>query len=410
MKVLREQLKTLKTTAPEMRPDREWVVATRSALFQKIQRDVATEKSSLFGAVVPLFSLFDTSRLNLFLKGALALVLVFGVTISGWVAGVSASYNSLPGDFLYNVKLATEKTQVAVANATGDSETAIDLQFDFAERRVKEIEKVSAEPHRVAAATRQLEKGVVSAKDTLQDVQQSNPDKAASLAKNMTERTTVLVAELKVATDQADTATTQNTLLDVKKVVSDANVEAIGVLSAKDPEQAKNLVTQKVEQILRDAATAKATVEEVKKVSDAATSTLAVVTTSSPSTTIMTTSSVTTSMSSLTSTATGTALSSSSTNELGKTSSTTGEILTKAVAQVGQTVGQLQEVARQVQELVQGNKLSEAVEQLKVLNTFTKTNDQTLAEVKDRTVKLPAPVIAPVQPVSSPETGVNKTP
>src|SRR3989338_3670102 len=316
MKVLREQLKTLKTTAPEMRPDREWVVATRSALFQKIQRDVATEKSSLFGAVVPLFSLFDTSRLNLFLKGALALVLVFGVTISGWVAGVSASYNSLPGDFLYNVKLATEKTQVAVANATGDSETAIDLQFDFAERRVKEIEKVSAEPHRVAAATRQLEKGVVSAKDTLQDVQQSNPDKAASLAKNVTERTTVLVAELKVATDQADTATTQNTLLDVKKVVSDANVEAIGVLSAKDPEQAKNLVTQKVEQILRDAATAKATVEEVKKVSDAATSTLAVVTTSSPSTTIMTTSSATTSM---TSTATGTALSSSSTNELWKT-------------------------------------------------------------------------------------------
>src|SRR3989338_6058199 len=202
----------------------------------------------------------------------------------------------------------------------------------------------------------------------------------------MTERTTVLVAELKVATDQADTATTQNTLLDVKKVVSDANVEAIGVLSAKDPEQAKNLVTQKVKQILRDAATAKATVEEVKKVSDAATSTLAVVTTSSPSTTIMTTSSVTTSMSSLTSTATGTALSSSSTNELGKTSSTTGEILTKAVAQVGQTVGQLQEVARQVQELVQGNKLSEAVEQLKVLNTFTKTNDQTLVEVKDQNV------------------------
>ncbi len=386
MKVLREQLKTLKIKRSELHPDQAWIRTTRAALLQKIQRDVPTETGSFFGAVVPFFSLFSTSRLNLFLKGALSLVLVLGVTISGWVAGVSASYNSLPGDFLYNVKLATEKTQVAVAHATGDSETAIDLQFDFAERRMKEIEKVSAEPHRVAEATRQLEKSVVSAKDTLQNLQQNDPDKAAALAKNVTERTTVLSAELKVATDQADTTTTQNTLVDVKKVVADANVEAIGVLSEKDPEQAKDLVAQKVEEILRDAATLQATVEEVKKVSDSVTSTPPIAVTSTPAGTLATTSPTTSTTVSITSTPSGVPLSSSSTSELAKTASTTGEILTKAVEQVGQTVGQLQEVARQVQELVQGNKLSEAVEQLKVLNTFTKTNDQTLVEVKDQNV------------------------
>jgi len=50
-------------------------------------------------------------------------MLILGMGIGGWIATVAASSGSLPGEWLYPAKIATEKTQVVMANVVGDKNT-----------------------------------------------------------------------------------------------------------------------------------------------------------------------------------------------------------------------------------------------------------------------------------------------
>ncbi|KKT69781.1 MAG: hypothetical protein UX09_C0002G0005 [Candidatus Uhrbacteria bacterium GW2011_GWE2_45_35] len=61
----------------------------------------------------------------------MAFMLVFG----GWVTTVNASFGSVPGDFLYPVKLVTERTQLMF---TANSEQRARLHAEFAGRRLDE--------------------------------------------------------------------------------------------------------------------------------------------------------------------------------------------------------------------------------------------------------------------------------
>jgi hypothetical protein len=75
------------------------------------------------------------------LRPAGALVSIFILVFIGWVAAVNVSLASVPGDFLYPVKLATERTQLIL---TATSEQRARLHAEFAGRRLDEAMEIAA--------------------------------------------------------------------------------------------------------------------------------------------------------------------------------------------------------------------------------------------------------------------------
>lgn len=107
-------------------------------------------------------------------------LLVSGVAVGGWIATVSASYNAVPGDALYNVKLATERVQLVAVEATGDKTKTAKLHTEFAERRANEVKKViekNKEPEQARTAMALLTKSV---NDASEAVKAAHADPATS--------------------------------------------------------------------------------------------------------------------------------------------------------------------------------------------------------------------------------------
>ncbi|MFA6131756.1 MAG: DUF5667 domain-containing protein [Patescibacteria group bacterium] len=74
------------------------------------------------------------------LKPAGALASIFVLVVSGWVGAVNVSLASVPGDLLYPVKMATERTQLIL---TATSEQRARLHAEFAGRRLDEAMDIS---------------------------------------------------------------------------------------------------------------------------------------------------------------------------------------------------------------------------------------------------------------------------
>jgi hypothetical protein len=112
------------------------------------------------------------------------LLLVFGIAVGGWIGAVSASYNSVPGEALYNVKLATERVQLAAVEATGDKTKTAKLHSSFAERRANEVKRViekNKEPEQAQAAMALLTKSVNDANTAIKEAQADPETSEAAL-------------------------------------------------------------------------------------------------------------------------------------------------------------------------------------------------------------------------------------
>jgi hypothetical protein len=115
-----------------------------------------------------------------------AVAIALGVTAGGWVSMVSASYNTVPGDTLYNVKLATEKVQIVATEATGGKSKTAQLHTEFAERRAEEVKQVIAqnrEPEQAKIAMERLTRSVASASEAIKAAQE-NPSTAAAAVRS----------------------------------------------------------------------------------------------------------------------------------------------------------------------------------------------------------------------------------
>ncbi len=113
---------------------------------------------------------------------AVALLLLF----SGG-AGVTAlaARSALPGDALYPVKTSLEDTRVTFTNS---SARQVDLQLEYAQRRLNEIEALIAQGRYadVEIATRNLNLHIQSALASLEKLASVDPVRAAALAAKIT--------------------------------------------------------------------------------------------------------------------------------------------------------------------------------------------------------------------------------
>lgn len=373
MKKVIEQLKQLKRTHEGMNPNPEWILRSREQLMHQIQNSMGShpEHASFLSSFETFLKLFISQKAYYSLRTALVFVLAIGITVGGWIGGVSATHHCLPGDFCYNVKLAAEKTQVAVASLTGDTDTKVALHLEFASRRLEEIRQVK-NSHQVEAVN-ELKKSLNSVNDTLAQVKNQDSETATRVAKDISKKTSDIVQTLSDVT-QSDTNVpigTVKAIADATQVANDTGIQALAIALAGQPtgtpsDDIKALVQQKIDTILDGSKESQETVHEVKNSVDAsfASSTLGLSTT-----TVVTPLAPSTSTTELT----------TSTLDLATTTPT----LNQVVQNVDASVVQAQNVANEAKVLLDGNKVGEAFEKVKTLNTLVSENNNNVVQAQE---------------------------
>src|SRR5690349_10227649 len=119
--------------------------------------------------------------------GASVFVLIFG----SWVATVNASFDSVPGDVLYPVKLVTERMQLTFASST---QQRARLHTEFAGRRLQEVVEISNSDREgkvilVQAAMDGFKQELASAGEELTSLQTNDPVVATEFAVVLDQKT-----------------------------------------------------------------------------------------------------------------------------------------------------------------------------------------------------------------------------
>lgn len=288
-KDLREQLNVLKDVEGHINPSKEWVSRTRASLLSTIaeQSGQAAEARSASPLSQKANQLQALMPLQFFarMRPVMVSVFVFALATSGWIASASAS-QSLPGDTLWRVKLATEKTQIVLADITGNAQKNVELQLKFAARRAAEIKTVSTEvtftPEEKADRTeeglKKLQENISSVDEVVQQAAQAEgaeeKKELSKQAKEVNDATTQIsetleeVADTVEATGSDDTSLTKEVVA-VKQAVDEVGLDVVKVAveGAENDEEriaAEELVEEKIVSILSDADGALGETEEVK--------------------------------------------------------------------------------------------------------------------------------------------------
>ena len=287
MRDLKKQLKNLKHG--EVNPRQEWLEKNRGLLLSQIRNTVmpAEEQNAWekiwFGASIFLPKRFVFN----FVRPLAVLFVVAIVGMSGWIATVDASYEALPGDWLYPAKRVMEKTQMAAASLVGATTAETKLHAEFAKRRATEIKKVvqSNDPNKeikVAGTVTDLKTEMRNASTKLDEIQKTGQTGVAEAAKevqkNAEQINNVLIevkADLKA---DASTSTEAKALTmdigEAKNLAQDTGVKAMGVMVAKhlegdtaiSKEEVKAAIDKTLESAVSEAAGNKQSVDGVKGV------------------------------------------------------------------------------------------------------------------------------------------------
>lgn len=240
-------------------PKKEWVNEFRSTLMMGVKNTVANEPRS-FTFSKNIFDLatfiFPKEQLRLATRTATVLTLVLGIVFSGSITTVSAALNSIPGDFLYPLKLMTEGAQVRLAS--GDTEKA-ELHVEFASRRIQEVVKINEEESldnkaRTAVAVEGFKQEMVTVN---QYMEQSEPEQAAAIAKIVDAKSVENEQILNTVEKTISDTESRGAVTEAKTVAENTGIKAVEVIvvthtttsSTVTSAEVKNTVTSKINDI-----------------------------------------------------------------------------------------------------------------------------------------------------------------
>ncbi|MBI4599011.1 hypothetical protein HY734_02335 [Candidatus Uhrbacteria bacterium] len=128
----------------------------------------------------------------------------FLLAFTGWVATVNASFASVPGDFLYPVKLATERVQLLPWLSS--DEQRMRLHAEFASRRLEEVMEIagserSGKEVRVREAVESFKHEIASISAELETVTTNRPETVVQMARDVDRK----VGEYTAVLDQSQT-------------------------------------------------------------------------------------------------------------------------------------------------------------------------------------------------------------
>jgi len=287
---IKEQLKALKEN-DQLNPDRDWVSKQRGLLLQQIKGASKTQEVSaqnVFAKVRSGFGQFGSMILpqgsSLVMRPIMTMVLVIGLAVGGWIATVSASYNSLPGDRLYKVKLATEKVQKAVTDISISDEESVTEHIERAKRRTEEIrdavKKVKDDPKKKTkvnkvikeVAVKDLKESLDSAEQEIQEMADNESGDVVKMAKEVSEEMSEMKKTLiEVANETSegtegvsddnpeDTQETVDIMGETARAAEEVGINAVATAVDKKGEEeevrelVKEMVGEKIEAFLESA-------------------------------------------------------------------------------------------------------------------------------------------------------------
>ena len=128
-------IKEIKEIKKEVSPRPEWVKQSRALLLKEIAADSRPATLGIFDYSRFISQLFRQYAF----EPAVVMLLIFA-TFLGSSLTLNAAFYSLPGAPLYRVKIALEKTQLALI--PGEKEK-IELKIEFAQKRFEELNKIA---------------------------------------------------------------------------------------------------------------------------------------------------------------------------------------------------------------------------------------------------------------------------
>lgn len=219
---LLRKLQSVRNTERGIVPDAEFVLRTREKLLLQVRNTLP-----LAPEMVPVRSTFSFKHLfpervvNLVRAPALAMFSVFVTVFGGSILSVSASDRSLPGDFLYPIKIATEQTRLALTSGKTEK---LRLKTEFVDRRVEEIKVIAStpvpeKPVRLKQAAEVLKRDLNTMKLQLSEVKNEVGPEAAAAVRIVDEKSVQIAEDLKQVKSEAP--------VEVKNSLAEAEVAAV---------------------------------------------------------------------------------------------------------------------------------------------------------------------------------------
>jgi hypothetical protein len=186
----KELLKQLHNLNREIKPDAAWKASNRDILVSQINAQTS-------GTQIDHKVLWHGLLLQKFVIAAYrpvgAMILIIGIVLGGYTMTVGATKNSLPGDFLYPIKLTGERMQVNIA---GSDEKKANLEITFAERRLAELQKVSDkgssdlfQKENLQVSLLKYQESINNVKNSLSKLEKTDSKTAVKVAKLIDEKT-----------------------------------------------------------------------------------------------------------------------------------------------------------------------------------------------------------------------------
>ncbi len=253
LQVLQRALKTMKE---QIEPDQDWIKSDRAALLSHVGKTAPSLPVGLRGVAKSMLGTIFPREVIQLLRGPVFVSLLTVVFITGGsLASVSASERSLPGDFLYPVKIAAEQTRLVLTTNKSDR---LKLKTEFVERRVQEIITVAAsddqsKQERVKVAAESLKRDLDTVNHQLEEVTGGSAKDSVEAAKLLDKRSTEIAKELKGVKDSLP-ADAKQSVSDAEAAAVNTSVKAVGVLiqSKKNPESENGVTNDELLQSITE--------------------------------------------------------------------------------------------------------------------------------------------------------------
>ena len=226
-------------------PDQAWVLRTRERLVKDAKQSLASGAMQQPSRMKALRAFVPARAFDFLRAPALAMMSILVTVLGGSLVGVSASERSVPGDFLYPIKLAGEQTRMAFIS---DKTERIKLKTEYVDRRVAEIKTIASQPNpessaRLKEAAKGLKRDLDTVKNQLRDVKQEKGPKAAEVAKLVDQKSGEVVQELKQVKDVV-AQEVKSTMAEAETAALQTGVTAVEVMiDVKADPESKEIIT-----------------------------------------------------------------------------------------------------------------------------------------------------------------------
>lgn len=255
------KIKELKNTVV---PRSDWKAESRAILLRSIYAEQA--QAPKVTAMDYTKAFWQTIKIPA-MQPAAVMFMVLGTFVASSLT-INAAFYSLPGDNLYQVKIALENTHVSLVS---DEERKADLRIEFVQRRVEEINKIVSQPNvtpeekerkiktavagfrqSAAAVNQELARVAKDIQSDSTDVNKEQTvriaitvtDKAEELAKTFEEKVNVVLAESSeesVKEAQEVVAEVLQSIKSTRQVVEDKKAEDVASDNQETTEPAENV-------------------------------------------------------------------------------------------------------------------------------------------------------------------------